>query len=159
MHTLMPAPPAAPLLLSEASEGQALYVRPLLALRDGGAEQAASLLTQALRRQPAHRGMRRNLVRALLAAERFDQVLHQANAALAGTPDDAELHFARGTALNALGHHARACAAFARALSLRPDHAASWLNMGNASVDLDDLASAETLIARWADYCGAQSRD
>ena len=145
MHTLMDPPQSQPFVPPEADEGRALYIRGLLALRNGDAEEAASLLTQALRRQPTHRGMRRNLVRALLAAERFEQVLHQANAALAGTPDDAELHFARGTALNALGQHARACAAFARALSLRPDHAPSWLNMGNASADLDDLASAEAL--------------
>ncbi|MGD0107892.1 MAG: tetratricopeptide repeat protein, partial [Rhodopila sp.] len=148
MHTLMdgalaqsfrPPEPAPP------DDGRALYVQGLLALRNGDAEEAASLLTQALRRQPAHAGMRRNLVRALLVAERYEQVVVQAAAALAGTPDDAELHFARGTALNALGQHARACAAFARALSLQPDHAPSWLNMGNASADLDDLMSAETL--------------
>jgi Flp pilus assembly protein TadD len=145
MHILMDRPLARSFLPPETDEGRALYIRGLLALRNGDAEEAASLLTQALRWQPTHRGMRRNLVRALLAAEHYEQVLHQANAALEGTPDDGELHFARGTALNALGQHARACAAFARALSLRPDHAASWLNMGNASADLDDLASAEPL--------------
>ncbi|HEX4365221.1 MAG TPA: tetratricopeptide repeat protein, partial [Rhodopila sp.] len=146
MHTLvdhkLAQPRAAP---GEADDERALYMRGLLALRNGDAEEAASLLTRALRWQPTHRGMRRNLVRALLAAEHYEQVLLQANAALAGMPDDGELHFARGTALNALGQHAKACAAFARAVSLRPDHAASWLNMGNASADLDDLASAETL--------------
>jgi Flp pilus assembly protein TadD len=147
MHTLMDdaraqhsALPAAP-----PDDGRALYVQGLLALRNGDAEEAATLLTRALRRQPDHHGMRRNLVRALLVAERFEQVLLQANAALLETPDDAELHFGRGTALNALGQHTQACAAFARALSLQPDHAPSWLNMGNASADLDDLVSAETL--------------
>jgi Flp pilus assembly protein TadD len=124
---------------------RALYVRGLLALRNGDVEEAVSLLTQAQRRQPTDHGIRRNLVRALLLGERFEQTVIQANAALAGAPDDAELHFARGTALNALGEQARACGAFARALSLQPDHAPSWLNMGNASADLDDLASAETL--------------
>jgi tetratricopeptide (TPR) repeat protein len=145
MHTLGDHRLAQPFALPEADDERALYMRGLLALRNGDAEEAASLLTRALRWQPTHRGMRRNLVRALLAAELYEQVLHQANAALTGTPDDGELHFARGTALNALGQHSRACAAFARALSLRPDHAASWLNMGNASADLDDLASAEAL--------------
>jgi len=89
--------------------------------------------------------MRRNLVRALLVTERWEQAAMQANAALAGSPDDAELHFARATALNALGHHARACAAFARALSLQPNHAASWLNMGNASADLGILSRPRRL--------------
>ena len=130
---------------SHAEDGRELYLQGLLALRDGHAEQAAGLLTQALRRQPSHHGMRRNLVRALLVAEHFERVVVQANAALTGTPDDAELHFARGTALNALGHHAQSCAAFARALALQPDHAPSWLNMGNATADLNDMASAETL--------------
>jgi len=122
-----------------------LYLQALQALRNGEAEEAISLMTRALRWQPTHQGMRRNLVRALLLAERFEQVMLQANAALKATPDDAELHFARGTALNALGQSSLACAAFARALSLRPNHAASWLNMGNASADLGDLASAEKL--------------
>jgi Flp pilus assembly protein TadD len=146
MHTLMDRPPAQLLVPAAApDDSREIYVQGLLALRNGDAEDAVSLLNRALRRQPDHHGMRRNLVRALLVAERFELVVIQANAALSGMPNDAELHFARGTALNALGHHARACAAFARALSLQPDHAPSWLNMGNASADLDDLASAETL--------------
>ena len=145
MHPVMDRPPAQPRVPQAEMEEQALYVRGLEALRTGDAEAAVALLTRTLRRQPGHRGMRRNLVRALLAAERFEQVSIEANAALAVTPDDAELHFARGTALNALGQPSTACAAFGRALSLRPDHAASWLNMGNASADLDDLTSAETL--------------
>lgn len=126
-------------------DGRVPYVQGLLALRNGHAEEAVPLLSEALRRQPAHPGIRRNLVRALLMGEQFDQVLIQANAALAGAPEDAELHFALGTALTAVGQPSRACAAFGRALALKPDHAASWLNMGNASADLDDLGSAETL--------------
>jgi Flp pilus assembly protein TadD len=126
-----------------ADDGRALYVRGLLALRNGRPEEAASLLTRALRRQPAHPGMRRNLVRALLVGEHYEQLVVQADAALEGAPNDSELHFARGTGLNALGQHATACTAFSRALLLRPDHAPSWLNTGNASADLDDLAVAE----------------
>jgi tetratricopeptide (TPR) repeat protein len=145
MHILTNTQPAQPAFAVVPDDGRTLYMSGLMALRDGDADGAALLLTQALRWSPAHAGMRRNLVRALLVAERWDQVVMQANAALAGTPDDAELHFARGTALNALGQHTRACAAFARALSLQPNHAASWLNMGNASADLDDLATAEAL--------------
>lgn len=145
MHILADVALSQPPLQPIADDGQALYVSGLRALRNGDGQEAATLLTQALRRRPTHLGMRRNLVRALLVTERWEQAAMQANAALAGSPDDAELHFARGTALNALGHHARACAAFARALSLQPNHAASWLNMGNASADLGDFVAAETL--------------
>ena len=137
MHPHPPSPPAA--------VSPSLYMQGLLALRNNEADDAAGLLTRALTDEPEHRGARRNLVRALLLAERWDRVAVHADAALARTPDDPELHHALGTALNALGCHSRACAAFARALSLRPDHAPSWLNMGNASADLDDLDSAETL--------------
>ena len=148
MHTVMDrtvAQPSSPPPLAPMDDGRGLYVQGLSALQNGEARDAVSLLIQALRRQPGHQGMRRNLVRALLISEQYAEVVIHSNAALAETPDDGELHFARGTALNALGQHARACAAFARSLSLQPDHAASWLNMGNASADLDDLASAETL--------------
>ena len=31
-----------------------------------------------------------------------------------------------------------------RAVALEPGHAAAWLNLGNACVDLDDLVTAET---------------
>ena len=124
---------------------QALYVQGLSALRGGDLEEAIRLLTCALRRQPGHLGMRRNLVRALLRAERFEQVLIQANAALDIKPEDAELHFARGMALNALGQPSKASGAFAKALSLQPDHAESWLNMGNASAGLDNIEAAETM--------------
>src|SRR3954452_23566490 len=145
MHSLMDPTPAGTAFAPAPDDDQTLYVSGLTALRDGDAAGAALLLTQALRRCPGHTGMRRNLVRALLVAERWNEVVVQANAALAETHDDGELHFARGTALNALGEHTRACAAFARALALTPNHAPSWLNMGNASADLDDVPSAEAL--------------
>jgi tetratricopeptide (TPR) repeat protein len=114
-------------------DGTELYLRGLTTLRDGDPADAACLLFQALRRQPAHPGMRRNLIRALLAARRFDQLLPQVDTALAADPDNAELHFARGTALNALGRPTAACAAFHRSVLARPDFAPAWLNWGNAS--------------------------
>jgi Flp pilus assembly protein TadD len=131
--------------LMPSTDGRALYVHGLQALRDGDPREAISLLTQALEQLPTHHGVRRNLVRALLAVENHKLVLLHTEEGLLQTPDDAELHFARGTALNRLGQPSLACTAFARALALQPDHAPSWLNMGNASADLDDLTSAETL--------------
>jgi Flp pilus assembly protein TadD len=142
-HSRMPDGFAPTQTRHSSDDGIALYLRGLTLLRDGDPEDAACLLFQALRRQPAHPGMRRNLIRALLAARRFDQVLPQADAALAADPDNAELHYARGTALNALGRATAACAAFHRAVLARPDFAPAWVNWGNASVDLDELDAAE----------------
>ncbi|WP_428486004.1 tetratricopeptide repeat protein [Rhodopila sp.] len=130
---------------ADPDDGRRLYIDGLLALRDGDADHAASLLTAALRRQPAHPGVRRNLVRALLAAGEFRQALLQADACLANAPDDGELHFARGTALNALDEPVKACAALTCAMALLPDHAPSCLNLANAWADLDDLEAAERL--------------
>jgi tetratricopeptide (TPR) repeat protein len=117
----------------------------LLALRDGDAVKAIALLTRAVAAHPGDAGMRRNLIRALLAAERFDDVVQEAARALAASPDDADLHHALGTALNGCGQPARASCSFARAIALRPGHAPSWLNRANAATDLDDLAAAEPM--------------
>ena len=91
-------------------DGRALYIEGLIALRNGDADGAAGLLTAALRRQPSHLGMRRNLVRAFIAGRRFQNALLQADACLSKEPDDAELHYARGSALTALGEPVKACA-------------------------------------------------
>jgi Flp pilus assembly protein TadD len=130
---------------SPTTEPDDLYIHALTTLRDGDPADAADLLIRALRRRPAHTGMRRNLVRALVAAGRFAQAVPQVEAALAADPRDAELHFLRGTALNALGLTTKACAAFHNAVMLRGDHAPAWLNWANASADLGDLLAAEAL--------------
>jgi Flp pilus assembly protein TadD len=52
MHTLGDHRLAQPFALPEADDERALYMRGLLALRNGDAEEAASLLTRALRWQP-----------------------------------------------------------------------------------------------------------
>jgi tetratricopeptide (TPR) repeat protein len=125
------------------SDPATLYVRGLLSLRDGRLDEAVELLGHALQRQPEHNGARRNLVRALLAANRATEALVQAEQALVRSPDVAELHFARGTALSALRSPEKARAALSRAVALDPSHAPSWLNLGNACADLDDLETAE----------------
>jgi Flp pilus assembly protein TadD len=132
-------------MLSESDYAQSLYVRGLLTLRDGDPREAADLLRAALQRQPSHRGMRRNLMRATLAARQFDQALLHADICLRQTPDDPELHFIRGTALSGLNRPFDACPPLNRALALRPDHAATSLNLANASADLDDWNAAERL--------------
>ena len=119
-----------------------LYVSGLLHLRAGNFGQAIDALAVAADLRPSHAGTRRNLVRALLAAGHSEAALHHADIALAADPDTAELHYARGTALNAIGCPGEAAIALRRAVALNPEHAAAWLNLGNACADLDDLDSA-----------------
>ena len=123
-----------------------LYLQGLHLLRAGQAAQAAELLAPAAAAMPAHQGARINLVRALLAAGAQRQTLEAADDALTLLPDLAELHFARGTALNALHQPHAARDALQRAVALDPGHAPSHLNLGNACADLDDLAAAERHI-------------
>ncbi len=72
-----------------------------------------------------------------------EALLDQASRVLVRDPADAEAHFVRGTALNALNRPKAARAALTRAVVLCPGMAAGWLNLGNACVDLDDVTAAE----------------
>ena len=136
-RTVLTSPPGL-----RPQDGRDLYRRGLLALRSGDADAAVGLLIAGLRRQPSHQGMRRILVRTLLAEGRFQQGLVQADACLAAAPDDRALHFARGTALHGLGEWARACATLTRAAALRSDHASSCGGPAFARADLDDREPA-----------------
>ncbi len=132
-------------LAVQPASDRSAYRLGLLALRAGDLAAAVTLLRRAVAANPLDAGIRRNLVRALLAGGQFVEVLAEASRALAMAPDDAELYYALGTALNGTGRPARACAAFARAIELKADHAPTWLNFGNAATDMEDLESAETL--------------
>lgn len=122
------------------------YVRGLQTLRAGDPATAALLLAAAVEALPGHEAARINLVRALLAARQTEAALAAAEAALRQFPHIAELHFARGTALNALGRPADARQALTTAVALAPAHAPSHLNLGNACTDLDDPTAAEAHI-------------
>nr|WP_294522989.1 tetratricopeptide repeat protein [uncultured Rhodopila sp.] len=135
---------ADPLAVQPAPDRSA-YRLGLLALRDGDLFTAVALLRRAVGANPHDAGIRRNLVRALLAGGQFVEVLAEASRALVLAPDNGELYYALGTALNGVGRPARACAAFNRAIAINPDHAPTWLNFGNAATDMDDLESAEAL--------------
>ncbi|MEO8714951.1 MAG: tetratricopeptide repeat protein, partial [Acetobacteraceae bacterium] len=97
-------------------------------------------------RDPTHPGARINLARALLGAGTLPPALEAADAGLGEFPDEAELHFLRGTALNAMRRPDEAAASLARAVALDPGHARAWLNLGNACADLDRLEEAERHI-------------
>ena len=85
----------------------------------------------------------RRLVRNLLESRQFAAVLHHVALALAAAPDDAELHFAQGTALSEMRRPLAARGALTRAVVLRPSLAPAWLNLGNACADLEEWEEAE----------------
>lgn len=133
-------------LAAEPEQPRALFLSGLLLLEEGRAPAAATTLARAVAHDPGHLGARVNLTRALLAAARLLPALEAADSGLAAFPDAAELHFARGTALNAMRRPEEAAVALARAVALDPTHARAWLNFGNACADLDRLEEAERHI-------------
>jgi tetratricopeptide (TPR) repeat protein len=112
-------------------------------LRAGDNRAAAEGFRDVLRSDPRHPGARRNLIRALLAAGEHAAVLTESSAALCDAPESAELHYLRGTALNALRRSTEARDALRAAIDLNPNLAPAWLNLGNAHADLDDMEAAE----------------
>lgn len=143
-----------PAVPSGRDDADMLCVLGEAALRNGRHDVAAALFVRALRRQPRHVGMRRHLVRALLGGGRFAQLLPQADAVLARTPHDAEMHVARGIALRALGYTVAACAAFNRATAPESRQAGLGMPHGGKPTKLD---GAEAFCRTAADTMNAQA--
>ncbi len=133
-------------LTTNPGQPRALFLLGLLLLDEDRPDDAARMFAHAVERDPTHQAGRINLARALIATSRYDEALAAAEAGLGAFPDAAELHFVRGTALNAAQRPREAAAALARAVALDPGHAPSWLNLGNAEADLDRLEEAERHI-------------
>ena len=126
-----------------SADSATLYRTGLTALRAGRVPEAVATLRHLLTRDPSHAGAHRNLIRALSAAGDHAAVIVETSAALRQHPESAELHFLRGTACNALSRSAEARDALTTAVTLNPAFAPTWLNLGNALMDLDDLPAAE----------------
>jgi len=126
-----------------SAETAAIYTTGLTQLRAGRAPEAVATLRHVLNRDPSHSGARRNLVRALMAAGEHDAVIVETTAALRGAPESGELHFLRGTAFNALSRPLDACEALTASVTINPNFAPAWLNLGNACMDLDHATEAE----------------
>jgi tetratricopeptide (TPR) repeat protein len=85
---------------------------------------------------------------AHLLAGRPEKGLSVADAALVGDPDNAELHYVRGAALQALGRGPEALDAFAEAVRLAPELAAAHDAMGSVHLDAGRLDEAVAAFER-----------
>ena len=133
---------------AEQAEARACYLAGLRQFSAGDLAAAIATLRIAVTLDPTHPGPRRNLIRALFAAGEHAAVIAETIEAIQLAPDDAELHFMRGTAFNALTRPLEAREALTISIALNPDFAPAWLNLGNAFMDVDDLAAAETHCRR-----------
>lgn len=123
----------------------ALYLYGLLQLKSGRAADAATLLDRAAQLRPDVE-VRLHLARAYLAANQNEAALAAAEAALAQGGCRSEALFLHGTALNACGRPVEAIVSLSEAALGAPKHAATWLNMGNAHMDLDKFDEGEAHI-------------
>jgi tetratricopeptide (TPR) repeat protein len=135
----------------DADSNRLGYVTGLTRLGAGEIDAAIESFRAVLSRDPSHMGARRNLIRGLIAAGEHQAVITETSIALRLAPESAELHFLRGTALNALRRPIEARETLQAAIALNPNHAPSWLNLGNAHADMDDMEAAETHCRRALD--------
>ncbi len=109
-----------------SDEVRTRYVTGLTQLGSGQAEAAIETLRHVLTLDPSHAGARRNLIRALTALRDHAAIVIETAFALRDAPDSAELHFLRGTALNALSRPIEARDALTAAVTLNPSFAPGW---------------------------------
>jgi len=115
---------------------QTLYVQALVLLRDARPAEAADKLRRLLADDPSHSRARGNLIRALIGAGSFADVIVETTSF---GHDDPEMLYHRGSAFSALSQPEAARDTLMGAVARDPAHAAAWLNLGNVFVDLDDL--------------------
>jgi TolB-like protein/class 3 adenylate cyclase len=121
-----------------------LYLRALAQFHkysEGGMRAAASLLGQALAKEPSYaaaaamlglcRGLQKGLGWASLTNIEIAEAIDQTRKALEGGKDDPDTLWMAGDAISILAHdHARAADAVDRALKLHPNSAGAWMARG-----------------------------
>lgn len=118
--------------------------------RSGMVGEAIALYLEALRREPAHRPSRTNLVEALVATRRFAAARSLLLELHAETPDDAGLHSQLGKVSFELGETLEAIAYFERAVALAPDQAENFYWIGAIRQARGDNEAARAAYIRAA---------
>ncbi len=131
------------------THGRALGLMGILRLTTGRADEAAALLTQALKGKPRDAmllgalGLARLMQGDVTAAEKALR-----GALKWGNPDDALLHMRLGMALGAQGRATEAIVELRRAQAIAPDNIDVALNLGNALAKSAQTEAAEKLFRR-----------
>ena len=131
------------------THGRALGLLGILRLTTGRADEAAALLTQALKGKPRDAmllgalGLARLMQGDVTAAEKALR-----GALKWGNPNDALLHMRLGMALGAQGRATEAIIELRRAQAIAPDNIDVALNLGNALAESAQTEAAEKLFRR-----------
>lgn len=136
--------------LTEPAAAHRAYVAGLGALRGGRHAEAIAHLAPFAAAHPDHRRARFYLAWAQVGGGTPEAALPLlaplADPVSASPAERADALFLTGSACNAIGRPADAARALRGARSLRPGHAETHLNLGNALADLDDLDGAEAAM-------------
>ncbi len=136
-------------LTLEPGHGGALGLLGILKLTAGRADEAAPLLTQALKYKPRDTMLLGGLGLAQLMRGDAPSAEASLRSALKwGNRDDAMLHMRLGMALGAQGRSAEAIVELRRALALAPDSIDVFLNLANALAESGQSAEAEKWLRR-----------
>ena len=141
-HESVSPSPGAP-----GNENAALLEAGLAHHRAGRLDDAQALYRRILERQPGHPGAQHYLGVMALGRGDLAEAAQLMDRALAQAPDDAEILGNRGVVAANLGEHA-AAAMQRKAIEIAPDFANAHNNLGNALMELGDLACAEQYYRR-----------
>ncbi len=137
----------------------ALYLSGIIAGQRGRAEEAAELLSRAVRANPNVADAHYNRGVALDELDRPADALQSYERAIALKPDHADAYYNRGVALRELDRPADALVSFDRAIALQPGYAEAYNNRGVVLARLqrhvEALESYERAIAIRPDYAEA----
>jgi len=126
----------------------ALHLLGLVHARAGNHEEAARLLGNAVRKQPAAPAVRNNLGIALKKLGRLAEAIGHFERAIALKPDYVDAHNNLGSALLNAGRHQQALASLDRAIALRGDHAPAHNNRGCVLLAMAQPAEALACFVR-----------
>lgn len=126
------------ILKSGASEPAALALMGMVSGKLHGPAEAISYFERLLKLMPQDIGTRVNLVNALVAMERFEEVLAHAPPHVRHP----RLDRARAFALHQLGRLPEAEAEYAGIVAQTPEDFESWNNLGNVRSELEDVNGA-----------------
>lgn len=138
---------------------QATIIYYAAALRaQGQADQAIAVLEAGLAIHKNNASMRIAYAKALTAAGRFQQALNVVEDTINPASPDWNALSVKGAALDQMGRHDEARAAYRQAMTIAPGEPSLYANLGLSYAMTNDLTSAERELRRAAGMRGASSQ-
>src|ERR1700733_10360809 len=125
------------MLCADAASFPALHMLGFLKAQQGKYDEAITLLSKAVRKNPSDPAALAHYAHALMAAQKMGEALTAYDRLLAMQPANFEAHYNRGVILSQQLKHEEALAALDQALKLQPNAAAAHFNRGVVLAELE----------------------